>query len=171
MCFISRIATLETSGTTLVSMDIPPLLLGEKIMKLRALLLPVLCFGLLATAPNPARAASCSSMINDLYNFLGSGYGVVEFLHTTNYQAHGYWETAQGSGQLLFVTGRGLMRGRDDRTWSDGHTDNYELYFDPNGAVWFGPYGPYTPSCYSNKFLVVNSGDSYETLTFIKYRP
>ncbi len=41
------------------------------------------------------------------------------------------------------------------------------LYYQ-NGTVYFGPYGPYTPTCYGNKFLVVNSGDSFETFTFTK---
>jgi len=58
-------------------------------------------------------------------------------------------------------------------TWNDGRTESFDVTFYKNGSVWFGPYGPYTPTCYGNKFLVVNSGDSFETFTFTKgyYEP
>lgn len=133
----------------------------------RALLLAVLSLGVLGVVPTPAKADSCLPLLYALYDHVANRHGFVEFRHTTNYLAYGYWATAQGSGRLTFITGNGLMSGTDYRIWSDGHTDNFELYFAQNGTVWFGPYGPYTPACYGNKFLVVNAGDSYETLTFL----
>jgi hypothetical protein len=61
-------------------------------------------------------------------------------------------------------------RRRDLERWPYRKLD---VTFYKNGSVWFGPYGPYTPTCYGNKFLVVNSGDSFETFTFTKgyYEP
>jgi hypothetical protein len=96
-------------------------------------------------------------LLNDLGTYVENGY--VGFQHTTNYQAHGYWASAHSWGYLVFSSGTALMSGIAHRTWNDGRTESFDITFYKNGSVWFGPYGPYTPTCYGNKFLVVNSGD------------
>jgi hypothetical protein len=134
----------------------------------RSLLLAVLGLSLLAAVPPQARAGSCTPLLTDLYNYVANNGGYIGFLHTTNYQAHGYWATAHAWGYLVFSSGNGLMSGIAHRTWHDGHTDSFALSFYNNGTVWFGQYGPYTPTCDGTKFLLVDSGDSYEAITFTK---
>jgi hypothetical protein len=89
--------------------------------------------------------------------------------HTTNYQANGFWATATSDGTL----GRFKMgalyayAGWIPRTWSTG-TQEYiyvEVYGD--GSVRFNSiHGPYAAQCYGEKFLTVNTWDSFETFTF-----
>jgi hypothetical protein len=136
-------------------------------MKHRLLILATLCLGSIAAFPTQAKADSCKPLLKDFYNYVGQG-GYIGFLHTTNYQAHGYWANAHSWGYFVFSSGNALMSGVAHRTWNDGRAESFDVTFYQNGTVYFGPYGPYTPSCYGNKFLVVNSGDSFETFTFTK---
>ena len=125
----------------------------------------------LATLPAPAAAASCKSLIQGLNAYLTSGvYGAnVDMHHTTNYQANGFWATAHAWGALSRATNGALLRTETPRFWHNGTMDFLTIDFYANGSVRFNDqYGPYTAECYGEKFLIVNSGDSFETFTFEK---
>ena len=134
----------------------------------RLLILTILCLGVMAAVPPPARAGSCTPLLTDFSHYVANSSSYVGFLHTTNSQINGYWATAHAWSYLVFSPGNGLMSGVAHRTWNDGHTDSFTPALSINGTVWFGPYGPYTPTCDGTKFLSVNSGDSYATITFTK---
>jgi hypothetical protein len=125
----------------------------------------------LAALPAPVSAASCKSLVQSLDAYLTSGvYGAnVDMHHTTNYQANGFWETAHAWGALSRATNGALLRTETPRFWHNGTTDFLTIDFYADGSVRFNnQYGPYPSQCYGEKFLTVNTGDSFETFTFEK---
>ena len=90
-------------------------------------------------------------------------------VQTTNYKANGFWATATADGTLgRFKTGAlYAYSGWIPRVWSTG-TQEYlyvEVYGD--GSVRFNSiHGPYAAQCSDDKFLTVNTWDSFETFTF-----
>ena len=125
----------------------------------------------LAAFPAPASAATCGSLLQSLATYLTSGVSGanVDMHHTTNYQAHGYWATAHAWGALSRATNEALLRTETPRFWENGWTESITIDFYANGSVRFNDqYGPYSSQCYGNKFLIVNTGDSFETFTFEK---
>ena len=128
----------------------------------------------LAALPAPASAASCGSLVQGLNAYLSSGVAGanVDMHHTTNYQA-GFCATAHSAGSLSHATNGALLTTATPRSWDTGWTQYMYIDFYANGSVRFRdeygtPYGPYAAQCYGDKFLIVNTGDSYETFTFEK---
>jgi hypothetical protein len=61
------------------------------------------------------------------------------------------------------------LSGEVNRVWENNYAETFSIEFYANGSVRFaGQYGPYPTTCYDNKFLIVNTGDSFETFTFSK---
>ena len=166
-------------------------------MKHRSLILVALCLGLMAAVPTQAKADSCDPLLDDFYAKLGGGLRSIQgnkptwaipFLHTTNYDTGANWFTAHSWGFLEMISqpkssreslasGAPRIRGTAHRTGDISYwgaapgSEIVDIIFYRAGSwvVYFGPYGPYTPTCYDNKFLVVNTGDSYETLSFVAF--
>jgi hypothetical protein len=73
---------------------------------------------------------------------------------------------------LLTPDNLGVTHGYSDQTprfWHNGTTDFLTIDFYADGSVRFNnQYGPYPAQCYGEKFLTVNTGDSFETFTFEK---
>lgn len=140
-------------------------------MKNRSLILAALCLGLMSAVPTQAKAASCKPLLNSFVTYLKGNGNIISYIHTTNYQANGFWGTANSWGaDLTPATGGPILSGTVNRTWHhDGSTQDFSIEFYANGSVRFaGQYGPYPTTCYGNKFLIVNTGDSFETFTFTK---
>lgn len=139
---------------------------------LRALVGTVAVLGLsLAVGPAPASAASCKSLIQGLLTHLQSGVdgANVDALHTTNYQANGLWATAHSWATVRPGTAGPILTGEFSRVWDNEWTETFAVDFYADGTVLFaGQYGPYPSQCYGNKFLTVNTSDSFETFTFEK---
>jgi hypothetical protein len=139
---------------------------------LRSLLGIVTVMGLcLAAGPAPASAAPCKQLLQGLLAHLKSGvYGAnVDSMHTTNYQTASFWGTAQSWATIRPSTSGALLTGEFFRVWDNGWTQTFAVDFYADGSVRFdGQYGPYASQCYSNKFLTVNTSDSFETFTFEK---
>lgn len=91
--------------------------------------------------------------------------------HTTNYQRNYNWHGAYSGGFLHLGTGAVILTGQTYRTWDDSRIEDFSLEFYADGKVRFaGQYGPYPTTCYANKFLIVKTGDSFETFSFLKTR-
>jgi hypothetical protein len=125
--------------------------------------------------PPPAAAAPCGPLIERVYS---TAFTWREVYWTTNYQAHGFWSTAHSWGTVVYAGTWGepepnepILVGLFGRTWHSGYTETVHLQFYADGTVFFGPYGPFTPECYGDKFLIVNSWDSIEVLTFEQANP
>jgi hypothetical protein len=139
---------------------------------LRILLGTVAVLGLcLAGGAGPASAAPCQQFLQSLLAHLQSGVdgANVETLHTTNYQANSYWSTAHAWATVRPATSGAILTGNLYRVWDSGITETFTVDFYADGSVRFaGQYGPYPSQCYGNKFLTVNTSDSFETFTFEK---
>lgn len=117
------------------------------------------------TPASAAPPASCKTMIQ---NLAATNY-TLRAVQTTNYKANGLWATATADGTLGRFQSGALYAyaGWIPRVWSTG-TQEYvyvEVYAD--GSVRFNSvHGPYPAQCVDEKFLTVNTWDSFETFTF-----
>jgi hypothetical protein len=137
----------------------------------RALFRTVAAIGFFMVAvPLHALADSCEPLLQDFVTYLQQQPGAfVEFVHTTNYQANNFWATGHSWGFLQPATSELILSGEVNRIWDDESTETFSIEFYEDGSVRFaGQYGPYPTTCYGNKFLTVNTGDSFETFTFTK---
>jgi hypothetical protein len=123
----------------------------------------------MVAVPLHASADSCEPLLNSFVTYLQQDplYRFISVVHTTNYQANGYWGTAHSSGYLELTTSGPILSGEVYRVWDTGYTETFPIEFYADGSVRFaGQYGPYPTTCEGNKFLIVNTGDSFETFTF-----
>lgn len=143
----------------------------KRFVNLRALFRTVAAIGFFMTAvPLHASADSCVPLLQDFATYLQQQPGAfVQFIHTTNYQAQGLWMTGHSWGFLQPANSGLILSGEANRTWDFGQSETFSLEFYEDGSVRFaGQYGPYPTTCHDNKFLTVNTGDSFETFSFSK---
>jgi hypothetical protein len=124
----------------------------------------------MVAVPLHALADSCEPLLQDFVTYLQQQPGAfVQFVHTTNYQANNWWMGGHSWGFLQPATSGLILSGEVNRIWADDRTETFAIEFYADGSVRFaGQYGPYPTTCYGNKFLTVNTGDSFETFTFTK---
>ena len=133
------------------------------------------CFTGADGAPPPSSAglaASCRTLFSELNRHLRSSSinNYVSVLWTTNYAAHG----TLYAGRSLFlvrasrreIAGDG-WRYRVFHKGSGTSPENVSLRIVSGGRFLLqGQYGPYAPTCFGDRFAVLDTGDSVETFLF-----
>ncbi len=142
--------------------------------RLLRLITSAVVFFLAAVTPSLADQ-SCVALLNDLRNHLVRGK--VRVHHATNYltaqQSFGGWtqcwlDRAPANG---FAGGcnRYILRESPALNGTFSSQPEQMIYnISADAKIKFGKYGPYEMSCIGDKFAVVNTWDSIETMVFIR---